>query len=68
VKAILAETRASSVTTLAELRSLVRGINLPVLTERGLVDAVRAPALDAPVDVEVRSTLRGRCPGRPGPD
>lgn len=40
-KAILAEARASSVAALTELRSLVRGINPPVLSERGLVDAVR---------------------------
>lgn len=63
-KAILAEARASSSAALAELRSLVRGINPPVLTERGLVDAVRALALDAPVDVTVRSTVPSR-PERP---
>ncbi|GGS81410.1 sensor histidine kinase [Nonomuraea spiralis] len=63
-RAILAEARASSVTALAELRSLVRGINPPVLTERGLVDAVRALALDAPVEVAVRSSVPTR-PERP---
>lgn len=63
-KAILAEARASSITALAELRSLVRGINPPVLAERGLVDAVRALALDAPVEVAVRSTVPSR-PERP---
>lgn len=63
-KAILAEARASSVAALAELRSLVRGISPPVLAERGLVDAVRALALDAPVEVAVRSTVTGR-PERP---
>jgi signal transduction histidine kinase len=59
-KAILVDARASSVTALAELRLLVRGINPPVLAERGLVDAVRALALDAPVEVAVRSTVPGR--------
>ena len=63
-KEILAGARASSVAALAELRSLVRGINPPVLVERGLVDAVRALALDAPVEVTVRGTLPAR-PERP---
>jgi len=63
-RAILAEARASSVAALDELRALARGINPPVLTERGLVDAVRAVALDAPVPVDVRSDLPGR-PERP---
>lgn len=63
-KAILAEARASSIAALAELRSLVRGINPPVLSERGLVDAVRALALDTPVEVAVRSTVPSR-PERP---
>ena len=43
---------------------LARGINPPVLSERGLVDAVRALALDAPVPVAVRSSLPSR-PERP---
>ncbi len=63
-RAILAEARASSAAALAELRSLVRGINPPVLAERGLVDAVRALALDAPVQVAVRSNIPSR-PERP---
>ncbi|MGW4405282.1 sensor histidine kinase [Nonomuraea sp. NPDC004702] len=63
-RAILADARASSIAALAELRSLVRGINPPVLTERGLVDAVRALALDAPVEVAVRSSVPAR-PERP---
>jgi signal transduction histidine kinase len=61
---ILAEARASAAAALAELRDLARGINPPVLAERGLVDAVRALALDAPVPVDVRSDLVGR-PERP---
>ncbi|MCX5206360.1 histidine kinase [Streptomyces sp. NBC_00237] len=59
-KALLAEARGASVTALAELRSLVRGINPPVLAERGLVDAVRALALDAPVETTVHSTVVSR--------
>jgi len=38
----------------------VRGINPPVLAERGLVEAVRALALDAAVEVDVRSDVAGR--------
>jgi len=60
-KEMLAAARASSAAALEELRSLVRGINPPVLTERGLTDAIRALALDAPVEV----TAGGELPGRP---
>lgn len=63
-KAILADARASSKAALEELRSLVRGINPPVLVERGLVDAVRALALDVPVEVEVHAAVPSR-PERP---
>jgi signal transduction histidine kinase len=59
-KQILREARLSSIIALDQLRTLVRGINPPVLVERGLVDAVRALALDAPIEVEVRSTCSGR--------
>src|SRR5271154_3254982 len=46
--ALVAESRENSARALAELRDLVRGINPPVLAERGLADAIRALALDAP--------------------
>ncbi|GAU68776.1 putative two-component histidine kinase [Streptomyces sp. NBRC 110611] len=59
-KAILAEARTASAAALAELRSLVHGINPPVLAERGLVDAVRALALDSPVGITVHSTVPSR--------
>ncbi|MFH8606458.1 sensor histidine kinase [Streptomyces sp. NPDC018029] len=52
-RALMREARAGAVASLAELRELVRGISPPVLTERGLVDAVRALALDVPLDVTV---------------
>ena len=61
---IIAGARASAAEALTELRDLARGINPPVLSERGLVDAVRALALDAPVPVSVRSSLPSR-PERP---
>jgi signal transduction histidine kinase len=63
-RAILAAARESSGAALAELRALVRGINPPVLAERGLVDAVRALALDAQVPVVVAAALPSR-PERP---
>jgi signal transduction histidine kinase len=63
-RAILAAARESSAAALAELRALVRGINPPVLAERGLADAVRALALDAPVPAVVAAALPSR-PERP---
>ncbi|MDW5329841.1 sensor histidine kinase [Plantactinospora sp. KLBMP9567] len=62
-RALLAETRQASAKALTELRDLVRGIHPPVLAERGLADAVRALALDTPVETEVTVEL----PGRPEP-
>ncbi|WP_233157216.1 MULTISPECIES: sensor histidine kinase [Amycolatopsis] len=54
-RALLREARAGAVSSLAELRDLVRGISPPVLTERGLADAVRALTLDTPLDVTVEA-------------
>lgn len=59
-KALLRQTRQSSAVALGELRELARGIAPPVLLERGLVDAIRAVALDAPVPTVVHSTLDRR--------
>ena len=61
-RALLAEARDSSVRALAELRALVRGIRPPVLADRGLAEAVRALALDLPLQVHVTSELAGRPP------
>lgn len=60
VKALLRQTRENSLAALRELRQLAQGIVPPVLVERGLVDAVRALALDSPVRAVVRSTLDHR--------
>jgi signal transduction histidine kinase len=57
---LLAQARDTSATALAELRDLVRGIHPPVLSERGLGDAVRALALDSAVRTEVTVDLPGR--------
>ncbi|MFE1770837.1 sensor histidine kinase [Streptomyces sp. NPDC059008] len=52
-KELLREARAGAATSLTELRELVRGINPPVLNDRGLVDALRALALDSPLEAAV---------------
>ncbi|CAM5662858.1 histidine kinase [Streptomyces spiroverticillatus] len=54
----------SAARALVELRHLIRGINPPVLAERGLADAVRSLALDSPLSVTLRTDLPGR-PERP---
>ncbi|MGH3465364.1 MAG: sensor histidine kinase [Kribbellaceae bacterium] len=59
-KALLAEMREASAKALNELRDLVRGIHPPVLADRGLGDAVRALALDCPLQEEVTADLPGR--------
>ncbi|MGH8919067.1 MAG: sensor histidine kinase, partial [Actinomycetes bacterium] len=59
-KKLAADLRTASAEALTELRLLVRGIHPPVLSERGLVDAVRAVALDSPLKAEVKGSLAGR--------
>ncbi|WP_433040680.1 histidine kinase [Dactylosporangium sp. CS-033363] len=55
--AVLRDARTGAATSLSELRELVRGISPPVLNERGLVDAVRAFALDCPLETTVSASL-----------
>jgi signal transduction histidine kinase len=57
---LLVAAREASAKALDELRDLVRGIHPPVLSDRGLADAIRALALDSLLDVEVSSDLAGR--------
>jgi signal transduction histidine kinase len=59
---LVAEARDSAGTALSELRNLVRGIHPPVLTERGVGDAVQALALASAVPVEVDVQLDERLP------
>ena len=61
-RALVLEARDASVKALAELRALVRGIHPPVLADRGLADAIRALALDAPARITLASDLNGRPP------
>ncbi|MYW00307.1 histidine kinase [Streptomyces sp. SID3343] len=59
-KALMRKARAGAALSLTEIRELVQGISPPVLTERGLVDAVRALALDSPLEAEVDAAARLR--------
>ncbi|MFF7637299.1 histidine kinase [Kitasatospora sp. NPDC008050] len=59
-RALVVSAREASSKALEEMRNLVRGIHPPVLADRGIADAVRALALDALLDVEVRAQLAGR--------
>jgi signal transduction histidine kinase len=61
-RALLYEARDASARALSELRDLVRGIHPPVLADRGLDAAVRALALDTPLNITVTGTLPGRLP------
>ncbi|WP_414936484.1 sensor histidine kinase [Amycolatopsis sp. cmx-11-51] len=56
-KRLAADLRHTSSETLTELRLLVRGIHPPVLSERGLGDAVRAMALDSPLRASVNGVV-----------
>ena len=58
--AMIGEAREMSSRALTELRDLVRGIHPPVLADRGLGDAVRALALETPVNIKIDIDLRGR--------
>jgi signal transduction histidine kinase len=59
---LLVEARLASGKALAELRALVSGVHPPVLADRGVVDAIRALALDSVPRVEVTADPIGRPP------
>ncbi|GAA2098699.1 histidine kinase [Streptomyces albiaxialis] len=63
-KSMVGSAREASAKALLDLRHLIRGINPPVLAERGIADAIRGLALDAPHTVGLRIDLPGR-PERP---
>lgn len=52
-EAMLRAARDGTRASLNDLRDLVHGVYPPVLVERGLMPAIRAAALDSPVDVTV---------------
>jgi signal transduction histidine kinase len=58
--AMIGEAREMSSRALTELRDLVRGIIPPVLADRGLADAVRALALETPLNIKLDIDLPGR--------
>jgi signal transduction histidine kinase len=60
--ALVTEARETSSRALTDLRDLVRGIYPPVLADRGLADALRSLALDAPMQVDVDIDLPNRVP------
>ncbi|MFF3129785.1 sensor histidine kinase [Streptomyces sp. NPDC057908] len=57
-RTLMREARAGATASLTELRELVQGINPPVLNDRGLIDAVRALALDSPLEAAVSADLQ----------
>lgn len=59
---LLIEARSTTLAALDDLRTLMRGIQPPVLADRGLEGAIRALALDVAVPVTVSGTLPGRPP------
>jgi len=59
---LLAEARSSTLTALDDLRTVMRGIQPPVLADRGLQGAIRALALDLAVPVTVGGEIPGRVP------
>ena len=62
VAELVAESRSSMLTALDELRTVMRGIQPPVLADRGLEGAVRALALHLAVPVTVASEIPGQAP------
>ena len=59
---LLTEARSTALAALDDLRTLMRGIQPPVLADRGLEGAIRALALDVAVPVTVTGALPGRPP------
>jgi signal transduction histidine kinase len=59
---LLAEARQSALTAVDELRTVMNGIQPPVLSDRGLVGAIEALALDLSVPATVTAALPGRPP------
>jgi signal transduction histidine kinase len=55
--ALLREARATTVSALEDLRTLVKGIHPPVLADRGLVSGIEAMAIPLPIPVTVALRL-----------
>jgi signal transduction histidine kinase len=57
---LISEARQSALTALDELRTVMRGIQPPVLSDRGLTGAIEALTLDLSVPTRVTADLPGR--------
>ncbi|MGA2827848.1 MAG: histidine kinase [Streptosporangiaceae bacterium] len=62
IPGLLTEARSTAVAALDDLRTVMQGIQPPVLADRGLEGAIRALALDIAVQVTVTGGLPGRAP------
>jgi signal transduction histidine kinase len=62
-RSLLTEAKDTSAKALQDLRSLVRGVQPPVLVDRGLADAIRTLAIENPLRLETIVDI----PGRPSP-
>jgi signal transduction histidine kinase len=60
VTELLSEARSTTLSALQDLRTVMEGIQPPVLSDRGLVGAIRALALDLALPVAVTTTIPGR--------
>ncbi len=59
-RSLMDEAKNSSAKALQQLRDLVRGIQPPVLVDRGLADAIRTLAIENPLRIETTIDLPGR--------
>jgi signal transduction histidine kinase len=62
VAELITDARSSALTALDDLRTVMRGIQPPVLADRGLAGAISALALGLAVPVTVSGELPGRAP------
>ncbi len=62
VKQLLTEAREHNVQAISELRSLIKGIRPPVLSDRGLVGAVESLTIRIPLRFDVDLDVPGRLP------
>jgi signal transduction histidine kinase len=59
-RSLMDEAKNSSAKALQQLRDLVRGIQPPVLVDRGIADAIRTLAIENPLRIETTIDLPGR--------
>ena len=59
-RSLMDEAKNSSAKALQQLRDLVRGIQPPVLVDRGITDAIRTLAIENPLRIETTIDLPGR--------